>query len=112
MRNARRNVQYLAFAQCHLFAGNEQLQRTLQHVSHLLAVVSVLRNNRSALQVNLCHGLPLSGDEFSGNHLGDFLESDFVPAEKTIGLQNLFEEWPLAPAAAGRNYSTRARCIL
>ena len=76
-----------AVAKRHFFAGHEQLQRTLQYVGHLLAVVRVLGHDGAPLQVNLCDGLALSRHEFPGHHLGDFLERDFVPAKQTIGLQ-------------------------
>jgi hypothetical protein len=85
MRHIRRDVQHFAFPKRHLIAIHEQLQGSLEHVRHLLAVVRVLRNNRTALQVNLGNGLPFSRHEFSGNHLRNLFEREFVPAVETIG---------------------------
>ena len=95
MRHARLDVQQFTVSKRHFVAGDEQLQRALQDVGHLLAVVRVLRHDGAPLQVNLRDRLPLSRHEFPGNHLGDFLERDFVPAKQTIGLQfcSLSEEF-------------------
>ena len=90
MRHARFDVQQFTVSQRHFVAGDQQLQRALQHVGHLLAVVRMLRHDGAALQVNLSDGLPFSRHEFPGNHLGDFLERDFVPAKQAIGLQCVF----------------------
>ena len=77
-------MEHFAFPQRQFLAGHEQLERALQHVRHLLALMGMLWHNRAALQVDLGHGLPFAGDEFPGNHLGDFFERDFVPAVETI----------------------------
>ena len=84
MRHAGSDVKHFAFPQRQFLAGHEQLERALQHVRHLLALMGMLWHNRAALQVDLGHGFPFAGDEFPGNHLGDFFERDFVPAVETI----------------------------
>ena len=66
MRHARFDVQQFAVAKRHFVAGDQQLQRALQHVGHLLAVVRVLRHDGAALQVNLCDRLPSLPTRISG----------------------------------------------
>ncbi len=68
-----------------LLAADQELQRALEDVGHLLAVVGVHRHERAALQVNLREHLALAGDDFLRDHLGDLLERDLVPAVETHG---------------------------
>src|SRR5579864_5616527 len=75
----RRDVQHLALADGNLLAANVESERALQDVGHLLALVGVHRHEAAALHVDLRHHLPLAGDDLSRQHLGDFLEGDFVP---------------------------------
>src|SRR5581483_10696905 len=53
MRDARRDVQDIALADRDFFPGDEELQRALKHLNHLLAVVRVHRNDTSALDIHL-----------------------------------------------------------
>jgi hypothetical protein len=73
------NVQDLALAHDHLFAIDEKSQRTLEHVSHLFALVRVHRYKRAAFEIDLRHHLPLAADDLLRHHFCDLLEGDFVP---------------------------------
>ena len=87
VRDAGGNVKHFALPQRHLFARHHQFQSALEHIRHLLALVRVLGNDGAPFQVNLSDGLPFSGHKLSGDHLGDLLEGNFVPAEQVIRLQ-------------------------
>ncbi len=56
------------------------LQRALQDVGHLLALVRVHRHERAALEIDLRQHLALAGDDLLRDHLGDLFERDLVPA--------------------------------
>ena len=73
-------MQHFAFAHGDLLAADEELQRALQDVGHLLALVRVHRNEAAGLQIDLRQHLALAGDDLPRQHLGDFLEGDLVPA--------------------------------
>src|SRR5215213_10362986 len=109
MCNAGFDVQQFAVAKRHFVARDEQLQCALQHVRHLLAVVCVLRHDRTSLQVHLRNGFAFARHEFSRHHFGDLLECDFVPAKQTIRLHFLsfLRSLSLASTAPGRDYTTR-----
>ena len=51
MRHAGSDVKHFAFPQRQFLAGHEQLERALQHVRHLLALMGMLWHNRAALQI-------------------------------------------------------------
>src|SRR4029450_5100621 len=57
VRNAGLDVEPFPVPQRHFLAGDEQLQRALQYVGHLLAVVRVLRHDGPALEIDLRHRL-------------------------------------------------------
>src|SRR5207245_2496798 len=48
-----RDVQHLAFADGDFLAADQKLERTLQDVGHLLALVRVHRHQAAALQIDL-----------------------------------------------------------
>jgi hypothetical protein len=81
-----RDVQDLAFADGDLLAGDEELQRALEHVGDLLALVVVHRHERALLEIDLREHLALAGDDLARDHLGDLLERELVPAIETDGL--------------------------
>ena len=80
-----RDVQHFPFAHGDFLAVDQELERALQHVGHLLALVRVHRHERSLLQVDLRQHLALAGDDLAGDHLGDLFERDFVPAMQSNG---------------------------
>src|SRR6185436_8589777 len=49
----RGNVDHFAFADGDLLAPDQELERTLEHVGHLLALVRVHRHERALFQVDL-----------------------------------------------------------
>src|SRR5882757_3025211 len=51
--DARGNVQHLALTERDLHAADEKLQRALQHISHLFALVRMHRHEAAALQIDL-----------------------------------------------------------
>ena len=73
-------MQHFAFAYDDVFAVDQELERALQDVSHLLAFMLVHRHERAAFQVDLGHHLALTGDDLSRDHLGNFVERDFIPS--------------------------------
>ena len=80
MLDTGRDVQHFALAHGNGFAADQELQRSLQHVTQLLALVRVHRHNGAALQVHLRQHLAVTGDEFAGDHLGHLFERDLIPA--------------------------------
>jgi len=76
----RRNVEHFAFADRDLFSTNQEAERALQDVGHLLAFVRVVRDQTAALQVNLREHLALAGNDLPREHFGHFFECDFVPS--------------------------------
>ena len=72
-------MQHLTFAHRHLFAANEEPERSLQNVGHLLALVRVIRHDAAALEIDLRDHLPLAGDDLSRQHFRHFFERNFVP---------------------------------
>src|SRR5688572_5976812 len=86
MFDPRRDMQHLAFAHRDLLAADQEPERALQNVGHLLALVGVHRNDAAGLQIDLSQHLALARDDFSGEHLGHLLEGDFVPAMKSNDL--------------------------
>ena len=80
MLDPRGNMQHLAFAHGDLLAADEELERALQDVGHLLALVRVHRNDAAGLQIDLRQHLALARHDLPREHLGDFFEGDFVPA--------------------------------
>src|SRR6266566_1067502 len=69
-----------------LFTPDEKLQRALQDVRHLVALVRMHRHEAAALQVHLRENLPSAGDEFARQHFRDFFERNFVPSMQPHGL--------------------------
>ena len=65
--------------------SDQELQRPLQDVGDLLALVVVHRHDRALFQVNLGQHLALAGDDLARDHLGDLLERELVPAVQTDG---------------------------
>src|SRR5467141_1445788 len=86
MLDPRRDVQHFAFPDGHLFTADEKLQRALQDVRHLLALVRMHRYEAAALQVDLREHFPSAGDEFARQHFRDFFERNFVPSMQPHGL--------------------------
>ena len=87
VRNAGLDVQHFAVAQRHFVAGDEQLQRALQHVGHLLAVVRVLRHDGAALQIDLCDVSRSPDTNFRETISVTFSSAISSQRNKTIGLQ-------------------------
>src|SRR5262249_4261265 len=83
--NPRRNVQDLAFADGDFLARDQELERPLQDVRDLLALVVVHGDDGALLQVDLGHHLALAGDDLPRDHLGDLLERELVPAVQAHG---------------------------
>src|SRR2546423_13761015 len=83
----RRNVQHLALTHGNLFAGDQKLERALQDVGHLLALVRMIRDDAAALQVDLREHLALAGDDLPREHFSNFFEGDLVPAMETNRLR-------------------------
>jgi hypothetical protein len=79
----RRDVQHFAFAYRNLLAADQELQRSLQHVCDLFALVRVIRHQATALQVDLREHLALAGDQLARQHFSDFFEGDLVPPVQT-----------------------------
>ena len=79
---------HLALAHGQLLAAYVHAQRALQHVGHLLALVPVHRHQGAPLQVHLREHQPVAGDDLAGDHLGDLLEGDLVPAVQLRGNQH------------------------
>src|SRR5688572_18136071 len=80
MLDPGRYVQDLAFADGDLLAGDEEPQRALEDVGHLLALVRMHRHERALFQIDLREHFALARDEFARDHFGDLLQRDFVPA--------------------------------
>ncbi len=80
MFNAGPNVEDFTLSHGDLFPGDEKFQRALKDVGHLLALVGVHGHETTPLDVELHQHLPIAGDTFARQHLGDFLERNFVPA--------------------------------
>ena len=100
MLDPRRDVQHLAFAHGDLLAADQELERALQDVGHLLALVRVHRHQAAALQIDLREHLALAGHHLARQHFGDFFEGDLVPAMQTNRLA----------AHGSRAYTNRAGC--
>src|SRR6516225_8315648 len=83
MFDPRRNVEHLALADRNLLAADEEPERALQDVGHLLALVGVHRHEAPALEINLREHLALAGDDLPREHFRDFFEGDFVPSMQT-----------------------------
>src|SRR6185295_15360566 len=79
---------------------DEELQRALQEVGHLLALVRVIRHQAAAFQVDLREHLALAGHDLAREHFGDFFEGDLVPSMQTNRLG----------AHGDRAYTNRPRC--
>src|SRR5687768_5552740 len=69
-----------------LFAADQELERALQDVGHLLALVRVHRHQRPLFEVDLRDHFALAGDQLAGNHLRHLLERDLVPPVQPYGL--------------------------
>src|SRR6185295_4517499 len=100
MLDPRRDVEDLPLADGDFLAADQELQRALQDVGHLLALVRVHRHEAAALQVDLREHLALAGDDLARQHFGDFFERDLVPAMETNRLA----------AHGGRAYTNRRGC--
>src|SRR5438874_8271657 len=96
----RRDVQQLTFAHDELLAADQELQRALQDVGHLLALVRVHRYEAAALQVDLREHLALAGHDLARQHFGDFFQCDLVPSMQTnrLGAHEM-EHIPTSPDA-------------
>ena len=79
MLDAGCNVQHLAFADGDLLAADEELQRSLEDVGHLLALVRVQRHETAAFDVDLHEHLAVAGDDLPREHLGHLLERNLIP---------------------------------
>src|SRR5438445_822922 len=86
MLDPGRDVEHLAFADGDFLAANQELERTLQDVGHLLALVRVHRHEAAALQIDLSEHLALAGDDLARQHFGDFFVGDLVPPVEANGL--------------------------
>ena len=95
-----RDVQHLSLADGDLLAADQELQRPLQHVGHLLALVRVHGHQRPLFQVDLREHLALAGHDLARDHFGDFVELDLVPA---MELGRLAHESCFLSAVEGRN---------
>src|SRR5262245_332565 len=82
----RRDVEHLPLADGDFLAGDEELQRSLQHVGHLLALVRVHRHERALLEIDLRQHLALAGHDLARDHLGHLLERQLVPAVQPYGV--------------------------
>jgi hypothetical protein len=89
----RRNVQHLAFADGDLLPGDQELQRPLQDVGDLLALVVVHGHHGPLFQVDLREHLALAGDDLARDHFGDFFQRELVPAVERDGLGHGVLEW-------------------
>src|SRR2546427_1490816 len=97
MLDPRRNVQHFALAHRDFLAADQELERALQDVRHLLALVRVHRHQAAALQIDLREHLALAGHELARHHFRDFFEGDFIPAVQGDGSAH---EAPKPPRAA------------
>ena len=100
-------MEHFPFAHGDFLAVDQELERALQHVGHLLALVRVHRHERSLLQVDLRQHLALAADDLPGDHLGDLFERDFVPAVQSNGGLLTVDSLPLEPRQTA-NYTVRA----
>ena len=73
-------MQDFAFADGDFLAADQELQRALQDVRHLLALVGVHRHDAAGLEVDLSQHLALARHDLSRQHLGDLFERDLVPS--------------------------------
>ena len=85
VRHTGGHVQHLPLADDDVVAAHPEPDRALQDVGHLLAVVGVHRHQGAPLQVDLRQGLAFPGHDLPGEHLGDLLEGNFVPAVQAGG---------------------------
>src|SRR5262245_2730237 len=82
VRDGRWNMQHLAFAHGDFLPSDQHLQGTLEHVGHLLALMSVHGHHGAAFEIYLGERFAITGHELARDHLGDLLQSNLVPAMK------------------------------
>ena len=85
MADVRRDVQDFTLADDDLLGADQEFERPLEHIGHLLALVRVHRHLRAPLQVDLRQHFAFAGDDLARDHLGDFFEGNFIPTVEACG---------------------------
>jgi len=75
-----RDVQHFAFADDDLLVLDPELERSLQHVGHLLAGMRMHGHERPLLQVGLGQHLMHARDDLLRHQFGDLFKRNLVPA--------------------------------